>query len=131
MERPHRRGREAHLELTQKKTGKTLYLPLSRQAREFMPVHRGNGDDSIFNIPDLHTVSKHLRLWAKEAKVAKDFTFHVSRHTFATLTLTMGADIYTTAELMGHSDVETTQVYGKIIDTKKNSAVYMIDRLFD
>ncbi|MCM1447074.1 MAG: hypothetical protein NC113_02465 [Bacteroides sp.] len=47
------------------------------------------------------------------------------------MTQTMGADIYTTAELMGHSDVETTQVYGKIIDTKKISAVYMIDRLFD
>lgn len=122
---------KAHLELTQKKTGKTLYLPLSKQAREFMPEPRGDGDDCIFNIPDLHTVSKHLRLWAKEAKVTKGFTFHVSRHTFATLTLTMGADIYTTAELMGHSDVETTQVYGKIIDTKKSSAVYMIDRLFD
>ena len=122
---------KAHLELTQKKTGKTLYLPLSRQAREFMPENRGDGDKNIFVILDLHTVSKHLRRWAKEAGVTKDFTFHVSRHTFATLTLTMGADIYTTAELMGYSDVETTQVYGKIIDTKKISAVYMIDRLFD
>lgn len=122
---------KSHLELIQKKTGKTLYLPISRQAREFMPECRGDGDKNIFIIPDLHTVSKHLRLWAKEAGVTKDFTYHVSRHTFATLTLTMGADIYTTAELMGHSDVETTQVYGKIIDTKKISAVYMIDRLFD
>lgn len=122
---------KAHLELIQKKTGKTLYLPLSRQAREFMPEHREDGDKNIFIIPDLHTVGRHLRLWAKKAGVTKDFTFHVSRHTFATLTLTMGADIYTTAELMGHSDVETTQVYGKIIDTKKISAVYMIDRLFD
>ena len=47
------------------------------------------------------------------------------------MTLTMGADIYTTAELLGHSDVETTQVYGKIIDKKKTHAVYLIDRLFD
>lgn len=71
---------KAHLELIQKKTGKTLYLPLSRQAREFMPEHREDGDKNIFIIPDLHTVGRHLRLWAKKAGVTKDFTFHCARH---------------------------------------------------
>lgn len=124
-------GGKAHISLIQKKTGKPLYLPLSRQAMEFLPDRDKSTGESIFAIPDLHTVGRHLRAWAKGAGVSKDFTFHVSRHTFATMTLTMGADIYTTAELLGHSDVETTQVYGKIIDTKKNHAVYLIDRLFD
>ncbi len=120
-----------HLELTQQKTGKTLYLPLNAQARSYLPNKEESSGEFVFKIPDLLTVGKHLKAWAKSAKIQKDFTFHASRHTFATMTLTMGADIYTTSELLGHSDVETTQVYGKIIDTKKNHAVYLIDRLFD
>lgn len=55
---------------------------------------------------------------------------HMSRHTFATMELTMGADLYTTSQLLGHADVETTQVYAKIIDAKKEAAVLLIDSLF-
>lgn len=56
--------------------------------------------------------------------------FHLARHTFATMELTMGADLYTTSQLLGHADVETTQVYAKIIDAKKEAAVLLIDSLF-
>lgn len=48
----------------------------------------------------------------------------MSRHTFATMELTMGADLYTTSQLLGHADVETTQVYAKIIDAKKKPLYY-------
>lgn len=57
--------------------------------------------------------------------------FHTARHTFATMELTMGADLYTTSQLLGHADVETTQVYAKIVDAKKEIAVALIDSLFD
>ena len=57
--------------------------------------------------------------------------FHCARHTFATMELTMGADLYTTSLLMGHSNVQITQIYAKIIDVKKEQAVMMIDALFD
>ena len=57
--------------------------------------------------------------------------FHQSRHTFATMELTLGVDLYTTSQLLGHRDVETTQVYAKIIDAKKEAAVLMIDKLFE
>lgn len=43
---------------------------------------------------------------------------------FATMELTMGADLYTTSQLLGHADVETTQVYAKIIDAKKKPLYY-------
>ena len=54
----------------------------------------------------------------------------MSRHTFATMELPMGAALYTTSQLLGHADVETTQVYAKIIDAKKEAAVLLIDSLF-
>jgi site-specific recombinase XerD len=67
----------------------------------------------------------------KDAGISKKVTFHVARHTFATMTLTTGSDIYTTSQLLGHSDVAVTQIYGKIIDKKKIAATYLIDKLFE
>lgn len=55
---------------------------------------------------------------------------HCSRHTFATMMLTLGADIYTVSKLLGHTKVETTQIYAKIINKKKDDAVSLIDAAF-
>lgn len=56
--------------------------------------------------------------------------FHVSRYTFATMLLTLGADLYTVCKLLGHSDVKTTQIYAKIINKKKEDAISLIDMEF-
>ena len=56
---------------------------------------------------------------------------HLLRHTFATMMLTLGADLYTTSKLLGHADVKMTQVYAKIINQKKDDAVNLVNGLFD
>lgn len=63
--------------------------------------------------------------------LAQPITFHTSRHTFATMMLTLGADLYTTSKLLGHSNVKTTQIYAKIVDSKKVEAVNLVDGVFD
>ena len=50
---------------------------------------------------------------------------------FATMMLTLGADLYTTSKLLGHADVKMTQVYAKIINQKKDDAVNLVNGLFD
>ena len=57
--------------------------------------------------------------------------FHTARHTFATMMLTLGADLYTTSKLLGHADVKMTQVYAKIINQKKDDAVNLVNGMFD
>lgn len=57
--------------------------------------------------------------------------FHKARHTFATMMLTLGADLYTTSKLLGHADVKMTQVYAKIINQKKDDAVNLVNGLFE
>lgn len=56
---------------------------------------------------------------------------YTARHTFATMMLTLGVDIYTTSKLLGHSNVSTTQIYSKIVDEKKVEAVNKVNNLFD
>lgn len=63
--------------------------------------------------------------------LAQPISFHCSRHTFATMMLTLGADLYTTSKLLGHADVKMTQVYAKIINQKKDDAVNLVNGLFD
>lgn len=102
-------GEKMYLKITQFKTRRPLTIPLSRQAIKWMPERADAGeDDYIF--PPLSKNMTVLDDWAKEAGIKKHVTFHVSRHTFATMELTMGADIYTTSKLLGHTSVATTQI---------------------
>ena len=55
---------------------------------------------------------------------------YVARHTFATLALTAGVDIYTTSQLLGHTTIRHTQRYARIINSKKNDAVSLLDSAF-
>lgn len=53
-------------------------------------------------------------------------TFHLARHSYATLQLAGGTDIYTVSKMLGHTNVRTTQVYAKVVDEKKEKATETI-----
>ena len=59
------------------------------------------------------------------------YLIHTARHTFATMMLTLGADLYTVSKLLGHTSVKMTQVYAKIVNKKKDDAVNLTNGLFD
>ena len=113
------------LEFRQQKTNGVEYLPLSKQAHELLG-DSGDPEEHVFMLPCLVTIEKTLQRWAADAGIDKHITFHVSRHTFATLALTNDVDLYTVSKLLGHKNIQTTQIYAKIIDKKKQEAV---DRL--
>ena len=66
--------------------------------------------------------NKHLFQWIGAAGITKNITFHCFRHTYATLQLMKGTDIYTVSKMLGHKDLKTTQVYAKIVDEAKRKA---------
>lgn len=54
--------------------------------------------------------------------LAQPISFHCGRHSFASLLLENGVDIYTIKDLMGHTNVRTTQIYTHIVNEKKEKA---------
>lgn len=105
------------------------YVPISKEARnilEIMSKFKEEGNGYIFHEitnRSYSSINAPIRLWAAKAGVKKKVHFHVARHTFATLLLTYGTDLYTVSKLLGHSDIKMTERYGKVIDKRREAAV--------
>ena len=126
-------GGQWRASVVMRKTRIPIFLPLSLNARRWMPERGDAGDeDKVFSaLPYEDKVNKVLKQWAADAGITKHVTFHTSRHTFATMMLTLGADLYTTSKLLGHTNVQTTQIYAKIVDENKVAAINLIDKAFE
>lgn len=110
-------------EIVQQKTGSRLYLPISNEALKQLP-HTAIREGLVFKqLPDASYTTKLLKQWVQAAGIRKKVTFHVARHTFATLGLTYGAELYTISKLLGHANIRVTQIYADIISEKKREAV--------
>lgn len=118
-----------HLTIVQKKTNRTVSYNLSEEAMKWLPERCGT--DTIFNGLSAFILAENLKKWIDAAGITKPITFHCARHTFGTMMLTLGADLYTTSKLMGHTKIATTEIYAKIIDKKKDEAMSLIDKFFD
>ncbi len=119
----HKQGDFTRIIFRQKKTSGQEYLDISPQAAELMG-ERGLPDEHVFT--DIHSptcTNNTLKLWVARAGINKTITFHCGRHTFATLMLDIGTDIYTVSKLLGHRDLSTTQIYAKVMDKNKQAAV--------
>ena len=114
------------------KTKHPVIVPLGQKAKSWMPERpKDAGDQLVFpNAPKLGAANRALKNMAKRAGINKLVTFHTSRHTFATMTLTAGADLYTTSKLLGHTSVHTTEIYADVVMEKKADAVNLTNGLF-
>lgn len=107
----------------QEKTNGEETLPIPKPAVELLG-EKQPGNTSLFK--GLHySAWNNLRIreWVMRAGIDKKITFHCARHSFATIQLTLGTDIYTVSKLLGHKELKTTQIYAKIIDQKKTDAM--------
>ena len=114
------------IKIKQQKTKESIIIPLSQTALNILKT------DNVFHLPDTNVfqldndrtkINRALTRWFKKAEIDKKAFYHLSRHTFATLNLTSGNDIYTVSKLLGHKSLKTTEIYSKIIDEKKKQAI--------
>lgn len=110
------------IKFQQQKTKRIETLPISEQAYKLLGKE-GESSELIFKgLSYSATISKELKEWTAAAGIDKKITFHCFRHTYATLQLFKGADLYTVSKMLGHKSLKTTQVYAKIVDATKRAA---------
>ena len=110
------------LRFKQQKTGKIEALNISEDAMKFTPEQTDRFNKVFIGLRYSAWHNQKLREWVMRAGITKTVTFHVSRHTYATLLLTNGVDIYTVSKMLGHKHLSTTEIYAKIVDEKKKKA---------
>ncbi len=119
-------GETYRLNFTQQKTKGVEYMPISEQAYSLCGDPR-KPDQFVFeDLPDPSWISVPLKRWIESAGITRKITFHCFRHTYATLQLAGGTDIYTVSKMLGHTNVKTTQIYAKVVDEKKQKAANTI-----
>lgn len=108
---------------TQKKTRKKQYHPIKKQAVELLGKF-GEDEENVFK--GLQYSAKNNRTlikWVKAADIKKHITFHCARHTYAVISLIATKDLFLVSDLLGHSDIKTTQIYAKIVKETKDIGV--------
>lgn len=105
------------------KGGKERIVPLGKSAREaiekYLAKVRSQNDKTEQFFVGLkrsgrlsrQAVWQMIRRYARQARIKKKITPHTFRHSFATHLLERGADLRIVQELLGHSDISTTQIY--------------------
>ncbi|EJL62818.1 tyrosine-type recombinase/integrase [Flavobacterium sp. CF136] len=113
-----------YIRFKQKKTEGLQTMPISEQAFEILGIQGEN--EKVFHGLKKWEVDRVLPVWVARAGIMKHITFHCFRHTYATLQVSSGTDIFTLSKMLGHKSVKTTQIYAKIIDEKKRETTSRI-----
>lgn len=123
-------GNDLCVRFVMQKTQKECVVYISNEAKKWLPK-KGKSEDLVFNLANNFNVNKALNKWASNARVEKNVTFHVARHTAATLNLSLGNSIEVVSEMLGHSSIKTTQIYAKVLAESQKRMAAKQNGLFD
>jgi len=118
------------IDFVQKKTKNIQYLPISKSALELLGTRKGD-EDRVFQGLKYSAWNNHiLAEWVyKDAGIKKHVTFHISRHSMATILLSKQVPLVTVSSILGHKDLKTTMIYAKIMDSERNNAVNLLPQI--
>jgi site-specific recombinase XerD len=113
----------------QKKTKGLQHHPLNEEAMSLI-LPRGEDEQRVFAGLKYNVHNNNiLQQWVLMAGIKKKVTWHVARHSYACLLLNSGVEIYTVSKLLGHKNIATTQIYAKVIDKTKRTAISLLPNM--
>ena len=105
-----------------KKTNEDFYIVILPTALDILKKY-----DFSLPVMSNEQYNMRLKLVAEYAGLRKNLTSHMGRHTFATLSLNSGIKIEVLAQMMGHADIRTTQIYAKMINCTVEEAYTVLE----
>lgn len=101
------------------KTDVSFSIPLLEIPQTILDKYKGTlPDGRILPVPSNQKMNAYLKEIGALCGIEKELSFHLARHTFATLTLSKGVSIESVSKMLGHTNIRTTQIYAKITDSK-------------
>ena len=94
------------------KTKENVIIPLTQKAKDLLP-DPGFKQQKVFKVMTGQPTNRYLKKIMKHASIDKSISFHCSRHTFATVSKSLGIEYDTISKILGHADLKTTQIYVK------------------
>ena len=108
-----------YIDITMHKTKHQITIPLIPEALRFLPERSEFDEAKVFKVYTNQGTNRILKEIALQLGIDRKITTHVARHTFATLSIDAGIPIEVVSELLGHTEIRTTQIYAKITLNKK------------
>ncbi len=112
-----------YIELKMGKTAHTVFIPLIDKALELI---NEASEDKIFETISNQKINKHLKKINNKAGLNKKLSFHVSRHSFATICFLYGIPEKVGQKLLGHKNRKFTEIYTHL---SQNKLFYEMDKL--
>jgi integrase len=115
------------LHIIQRKTVDVIMHPIIGTAVTLLG-EKGKPNERVFEgLKYSDSNNDKLKRWILKAGIHKKITLHNFRHTYATLLLNKGADIFTVSKMLGHKNIKTTMIYSKVLSETKVNAANLID----
>lgn len=108
------------LKLHRQKTATPVNLPLLKIPLAILEKYEGKlKNNRVLPVLSNQKANSYLKEIADLCGINKNITFHLARHTFSTtVTLAKGVPIETVSKMLGHTNIETTQIYARITNDK-------------
>lgn len=122
---------EATLKTFRIKSGEKATIPLLPKPLEIIKRYEGYREGKLLPVVSNQRMNAYLQEIADLAGIEMNLTTHVARHTFATtISLLHGVPIEVLQKMLGHSDLKTTQIYAKMVDSRiENEMLKLKDKL--
>ena len=114
------------------KTNTDVNVPLLDIPKMILEKYKGKlPNGKVLPIISNQKLNAYLKEIADVCGIKKNLTFHLARHTFATTTtLAKGVPIETVSKMLGHTNIETTQIYARITNNKISNDMQGLDKKF-
>lgn len=101
------------------KTGVNYNVPLLDVPKQIIAKYADKlPDNKVLPVMSNQKMNEYLKEIGTVCGIDKNLSYHLARHTFATLTLTKGVSIESVSKMLGHTNIKTTQIYARITDVK-------------